>query len=147
LASATGVALAVALPAAAIDDVGGDPGQVPSTLGQDVGLRGTHGVVAGTRFRAASNVLRRGRAGALATAAFQAASAQGPEAVLATFIDRVNQESDAAGQGPGGGGGTDGRGLLALAAIGGGAFGGGGGLLPGLMLGSMLGGGWGGGDW
>src|SRR4051794_12741605 len=115
------------LPAAAIAEAGGDAGQLPSTLGQKVGLRGTYAVVAGGSFRAASNVLPAGRAGSVATAVFQSTSGEGTQAVLTTFVDRINQ---AAGQAPatrstGGdssGGGGSGAGLLVLLALAGGGL-------------------------
>ena len=114
------------LPAAAIAEAGGDAGQLPSTLAQKVGLQGTYAVVAGGSFRAASNVLPAGRAGAVATAAFQSKSGEGTQAVLTTFVDRINQ---AAGQAPGtgsggnsGGGGGSAAGLLVLLALAGGGL-------------------------
>ncbi|MBW3579933.1 MAG: hypothetical protein KY431_02730 [Actinobacteria bacterium] len=117
------------LPAAAAEEEGVDPTAVPASLGQATGLPGTYAVVVGNGFWAASNQLERGRAPALATAAFQARRDEGTEAVLSEFVDRVQ----AAGRGSaapsgdgslddGGGGGGGGTGLLVLAALGGGGF-------------------------
>ncbi len=85
------------LPAAAIDEVGGDAGRLPTTLGTRTGLAGTYAVVAGDSFRAGSNTLARGQAGALATAAFQAHSGDITQAVLDDFIERVGQAQAARG--------------------------------------------------
>ena len=59
------------LPAAALNEAGGDANRLPTVLAQRVGLRGTYAVVAGSSFRAGSNVLPEGQAGSLATASFQ----------------------------------------------------------------------------
>lgn len=114
------------LPASVVGEAGGDVNRLPTVLAQRVGLRGTYAVVAGTSFRAASNVLPTGRAGVLATASFQARSGAGTGAVLETFIDRVNQ--GAAGSigssSPAGGSGSS-TGLvvlLVLLALGGGGL-------------------------
>ena len=77
------------LPAAAADEVGGDVNRLPQELGTRSGVAGTYGVVAGNSFRAGSNTLPAGRAGALATAAFQAHSGDGTQAVLDDFVERV----------------------------------------------------------
>jgi hypothetical protein len=98
------------LPAAAVAEAGGDVNQLPSVLGQRVGLQGTYAVVAGDSFRAGSTSLPGGQAGALATSSFQAQSAAGTEAVLRTFVDRVNQartSGTSASTGSGGNGGFD----------------------------------------
>jgi hypothetical protein len=122
------------LPASAVEEVGGQPNEVPVVLGRKVGLAGTYAVVAGNSFRAASSTLPSGQAGALATAAFQAHRNEGIEAVLADFLDRVP-----AAQGEGGSGnesaGREGAGAEGGGAEGGGSDGGGGsGLLPVLLL-------------
>jgi hypothetical protein len=91
------------LPAEAASEAGGNPAQVPAVLGERTGLTGTYAVVTGSSFRAASNALPRGRAGALATAAFQAKRDDGVTAVLVEFVTRV----DAAAAGGGGGSGND----------------------------------------
>jgi hypothetical protein len=79
----------------------GDANQMPTELANKVGLRGTYAVVTGRSFRAGSNVLPTGQAGALATASFQARSDNGVGSVLETFVDRVNEA--ASGQSAGGG--------------------------------------------
>ena len=79
----------------------GDANQMPAELATKVGLRGTYAVVTGRSFRAGSNVLPTGQAGALATASFQARSANGVGSVLDTFVDRVNEA--VSGQSAGGG--------------------------------------------
>mgnify|MGYP000005730221 CR=1 FL=1 len=79
----------------------GDANQMPTELANKVGLRGTYAVVTGRSFRAGSNVLPTGQAGALATASFQARSDSGVGSVLETFVDRVNEA--ASGQSAGGG--------------------------------------------
>ncbi len=130
----TAVFVAV-LPAAAVGEAGGDVNRLPTVLAQRVGLRGTYAVVAGSSFRAGSNVLPQGQAGSLATASFQARSGDGVGAVLETFVDRVNSAaagSNASGSGgnsasdggssDGGGGGGGSGGLLLLLALGGGGF-------------------------
>jgi hypothetical protein len=75
------------------------------------GLPGTYAVVAGDSFRAGSSTLAAGQAGELATTAFQSASDEGVAAVLAEFVDSV-QEADAGTNGgvSGGGGGDEGDG-------------------------------------
>jgi hypothetical protein len=126
------------LPGSAVTDAGGDASDLASTLGQRVGLAGTVGVVAGESFRGASNVLPPGRAGALSTAAFQARSAAGTEAVLAEFVDRVSavqgtaapsgsgdrqfDDGGSGGDGDGGGGSSALPALLLVGAAGGGFY-------------------------
>nr|MDQ3642875.1 hypothetical protein [Actinomycetota bacterium] len=121
------------LPAAAVREAGGDVNRLPTVLAQRVGLRGTYAVVAGSSFRAGSNVLPQGQAGSLATASFQARSGDGVGAVLETFVDRVNSaapRSGASGSSGNNGGSNDGGssggggsgGLLLLLALGGGGF-------------------------
>lgn len=107
------------LPASAADEAGGGPEDVLSALGPQVGLAGTYAVVVGESFRAASNVMPAGRAGALATASIQARRADGVEAVLAEFVDRVAEAGSsgepAGDDGRGSGDGSSGTlGLLAL---------------------------------
>jgi hypothetical protein len=108
------------LPAAAVAEAGGDPGQLAARLGQRVGVAGTYAVLAGNSFRAASNVLPARTAASLATSSFQQASSEGPQAVLERFIERVQAAAGPAGSsggapsgersgadgGGGGGGGT-----------------------------------------
>lgn len=114
------------LPASAAEEAGGNPHAVPVALAEATGLDGTYAVVVGESFRAASNILRSGQAGALATSTFQAHRDDGVEAVLEEFVDRV--QVSAAGRpaqndgDPGAAGRGDGIGstwLLALLGIGG----------------------------
>lgn len=109
----------------------GDANQMPTELANKVGLRGTYAVVTGRSFRAGSNVLPAGQAGALATASFQARSENGVGAVVETFVDRVNEA--ASGQSAGGGtasggdsressGSGSGGALLLLLLVAGGGF-------------------------
>jgi hypothetical protein len=65
----------------------GDADDVVRRLLQETGLSGTYAVIVGDQFRAASTELS--DADELATAAFQAASAAGPAAVLLRFVDDV----------------------------------------------------------
>ena len=112
------------LPGSAMADAGGDLIRVASELASRVDLAGTYGVVAGDTFRAGSTSLPRGRAGSAATAAFQAHSNEGTEAVLADFVDRVAASGPASGEQPGpfesdrdsgqGDGGGGGSGVLPL---------------------------------
>lgn len=91
---AAGVAVFVAvLPTSA-----GVPEDVLGRLAEETGLSGTYAVVVGDSFRATSSELP--RADEMATAAFQAASADGTAAVLTRFVDDV-----AASAGPAAGGG------------------------------------------
>ena len=120
------------LPESAINESGGDVNRLPTVLAQRVGLQGTYAVVAGRSFRAGSNILPTGQAGSLATAAFQARSGDGVDAVLETFVDRVNQAADGRSSGGGtvtggderesAGSGSGGVLLLLLLLAGGGFF-------------------------
>src|SRR5688572_13067133 len=83
------------LPAAAVQEAGGDPNQVPAALRTQTGLAGTYAALAGDSFRAA------GPAASIATAAFQARRSDGQAAVLQEFVQRT-----AAAQ-SGGAGGAD----------------------------------------
>src|SRR5206468_1425010 len=87
------------LPAAAAEAAGADVNRLPSVVADRVGLQGTYAVVAGSSFRAGSTLLAAGQAGALATAAFQARSGDGVEAVLETFVDRVDEATARSGAG------------------------------------------------
>ena len=121
------------LPSSAVDEVGGDANRLPVALAQKVGLQGTYAVVTGTGFRASSTVVR--SAAAIATNAVQAQREAGTEAVLSTFVDRVNEAAQSgAGPGPaapvpsgdgesGGGGSSSGlTGILLLGALAAGGF-------------------------
>lgn len=118
------------LPLSAQDEAGGID-ELPSVLGQAVGLRGTYAIVTSQGFRAASNDLGTGVAGRLATDAFNDARDGGAAGVLTAFVERVNA-ADGEGAGSSGGGGSsessDGDG-------------GGGGLLPLVLVGGAIGGG------
>ncbi len=80
------------LPEAALAEAGGDPSGVLAELRRRIGRPGTYAVVAGGRFRAGSDVLPRGRAGELATEAFQARQQDGVAATLSDFVNRVAAE-------------------------------------------------------
>jgi hypothetical protein len=117
----TGVAIFIAvLPQAAVDEVGGDPNQVPLALGTATGLAGTYAAIAGNSFRAA------GPAATIATAAFQDRRDEGTVAVLREFVQRTaaaqtgaeQPASRAPAQDDGRDGGSN-VGLLALLGLGG----------------------------
>ncbi len=111
------------LPASALDETGGDADEFVRRLGNAEQEPGTYAVVAGGRFRAASTRLKRGRAGALATEAFDAHAKDGLAPTLVDFVDRVGKAAN--GQDSGGGsssGGGGGLAILALLAGGGGLF-------------------------
>lgn len=95
------------LPAAAVDEAGGDAGRLAALVGQRVGLAGTYAVLAGNSFRAASNVIPTRTVASLASSSFQSASGEGPQAVLVRFIDRVQDVASAAGSSSGSGSGSD----------------------------------------
>ncbi len=86
------------LPAAAVDEAGGDPGRLAALVGERVGLAGTYAVLAGNSFRAASNVIPSRTVASLASSSFQSASSSGPQAVLTRFIARV-QDTASSGSG------------------------------------------------
>jgi hypothetical protein len=108
------------LPASAIQEAGGDVNRLPQELANRVGLAGTYGVVAGNSFRAGSTALPAGRAAALATAAFQANSGRGTQAVLVDFVNRVAAVAPAGNPNSGpfsggqSGGGSPGAGAVSL---------------------------------
>ncbi len=116
------------LPAAAAGETNGDPGALPTALGNMVRRDGTYAVLVGDRFYAASTLLPPGEAQSLASAATRNAS--GP-AAIEDFIGRVNQtDARASGSGgsgsdssgSGGGSGSGGVLLLLLLIAGGGFF-------------------------
>lgn len=76
------------LPAAAAAEANGDPGALPTALGNKVRRNGTYAVLVGDKLYAASTLLSPGEAQSLASAASQNAS--GP-AALEDFIGRVKQ--------------------------------------------------------
>ena len=119
------------LPTAAVDEVGGNPNELPVVLSRKVGLQGTYAVVTGAGFRASSTTVR--TAGAIASASIQAQRDAGTEAVLNTFVDRLNEAAQA-GSGSGSGArGTDSFAERPSSESGGGG-GGGGSALTGLLL-------------
>ncbi|MGH3925443.1 MAG: hypothetical protein ACRDTT_21735, partial [Pseudonocardiaceae bacterium] len=61
---------------------GADASVLVRAIGDRLGQRATVAVVAGNQFRAGSNVLPRGKAGTLATAAIQAHREEGVESML-----------------------------------------------------------------
>ena len=111
------------LPDAAVREAGGEADGVVVALHNALGRQGTYAVIVGNHFRAGSEgVLERGVAGELATEAFDAHRADGPTAVLVDFVDRVDEARANGGHAPDGGPGGGGAALIALLALGGGAF-------------------------
>ncbi|MDP9346572.1 MAG: hypothetical protein M3P44_12810 [Actinomycetota bacterium] len=112
------------LPAGALDETGGDADEFVRRLGKAESEPGTYAVVAGGKFRAASTRLKRGRAGDLATEAFDARSKDGLAPTLVHFVDLVGKAVRSSGSGGGSSRGSGGGGLaiLALLAGGGGLF-------------------------
>jgi hypothetical protein len=113
------------LPASAVDEAGGDPGEVVRRLATAVGRPGTYAGISGGRFRAGSTTVP--GAGRAATEALQARRGDGVAAVLTDWVDRVAQARAGAGSGGstphGGSGGGSGTGvLIALGVLGGGAL-------------------------
>jgi hypothetical protein len=91
--SGSAIFLAI-LPESAVAEAGGDVNRLPEAVATRTGLSGTYGVVAvgdRTSFRAGATSGTPGRAGSLATAAAQAHSSEGTEAVLADFVNRIAQ--------------------------------------------------------
>lgn len=112
------------LPAGALDETGGDADEFVRRLGQAESEPGTYAVVAGGKFRAASTRLKRGRAGDLATEAFDARSKDGLAPTLVQFVDLVGKAVRSGGSGGGSsrGGGGGALAILALLAGGGALF-------------------------
>jgi hypothetical protein len=137
--SGSAIFLAI-LPESAVAEAGGDVNRLPEAIATRTGLSGTYGVVAvgdGTSFRAGATSGTPGRAGSLATAAAQAHSSEGTEAVLADFVNRIAQAqggqvpaqtspldegSGDSGGDSGGGGGSSALPLLLLIGAGGGGL-------------------------
>ena len=114
------------LPAAAVNEAGGDAVGVVDELHSRLGRRGVYAVVAGGHFRAEASDLPPGKAGKLASSAFDAHHDDGIGATLVDFVDRVGRartgQSDGGGN-DGGGGGLFGRiGLLPILLVAGGGF-------------------------
>jgi hypothetical protein len=125
------------LPSSAVAEAG-NVNRLPEVLAGRVNLAGTYGVIAGGSFRAGSTSLPPGRATSAATAAFQAHSGEGTEAVLADFVERVasvrasappggetgdGTGGESEGAGDGGGGGSSGSVLPLLLLLGAGGAG------------------------
>jgi hypothetical protein len=107
----------------AVNQAGGDPGALLREIATTVRRPGTYVLAAGTELRAASTLLRRGRAGELATAAASERRGDGLAAVLRDLIARVGEERRAARDGGGdSGGGVPGWLLLVLIGVPGGLF-------------------------
>ena len=87
------------LPNAAIDEAGGDAVGVANELHRQLGNPGVYAVVAGGHFRALSSDLGEGKAGKLATQAFNAHRNDGIAATLVDFVDRVGAERSGKGGG------------------------------------------------
>lgn len=85
-ASGTPVFVAV-LPESTLAWTDGVANRMPGAVRRAVGLSGTYAVVAGRKFRAASDAVP--GAAAMATGAFQARRASGVGAVLNEFVDRL----------------------------------------------------------
>lgn len=111
------------LPASALDETGGDPGELVRRLGVAERAPGTYAVVAGGKFRAGSTRLAAGRAAELATRAFDAHGNDGLAPTLVDFVDRVAAaERSGSGGGSSPGGGSGGLAIFALLIGGGGLF-------------------------
>jgi hypothetical protein len=95
----------VVLPERAAREAGGDPTEAIRAIADELHRRGTYAGLIGNHFRAASNVLPRGEAAALATEAFQAHHDEGIAPTLVDFVDRVgaarNGDGDASNSGDG----------------------------------------------
>ncbi|HEX2041801.1 MAG TPA: hypothetical protein VHF24_04115 [Acidimicrobiales bacterium] len=133
------------LPAAVLQEAGGDPNDVVTALRTATGLRGTYAVLAGNAFRAASDVLPRGQASDLATQVFRQHRGEGAAAVLREYVRSVQRlETSAVDRPPSGGGADE---VFAREGDGGDGGGGGGGgrgvsvLLLLLVVGAVAGGG------
>ena len=115
------------LPESALDEAGGDAAAALRKIAFDVREPGTYAVIVGSQFRAAASrgILPTGEAGRLATEAFESRRAQGADAVLSNFVERVGdvrRSGKAGARDPspgrdGGGGGGGGLFLLLLLGI------------------------------
>jgi hypothetical protein len=95
-----GPILIAILPAAARAEADDSSTQVALRLGRLVRIAGVYAVVVGNQFRAVSTDLGSGRAGHLATQAFEARREAGVAAVLAEFIRRVGETRASARSAP-----------------------------------------------
>ena len=110
------------VPEAITDEAGGSAEQALRGIRAGVGQPGTYAIVAGSRFRAGSDVLERGVAGRLATDAFEIRGDEGVLPTLKEFASLVGEARRNGGEPPSEGPGTGGFGGLGLLALlGGGA--------------------------
>ncbi|MBA3841525.1 MAG: hypothetical protein H0X39_02730 [Actinobacteria bacterium] len=107
------------LPAAALDEAGGDALGIVDEIHRQLGDRGAYAVVAGGHFRAEATDLN-GKAADLATKAFNAHHSDGIAPTLTDFVDRVG--ATRSGKGDGSGGGIRRIGLFPILLLGGIAF-------------------------
>jgi hypothetical protein len=119
---ANGPVFIALLPASAKDEVNGSATEVALWLGRQVGTPGVYAVVVGNEFRAVSTDLGTGRAGALATEAFEA-NRDDVFGVLSDFVRRVGEARLGSGAGAAAAGDRDGsRFWLVGLAVGGAAL-------------------------
>jgi hypothetical protein len=85
------------LPKPALAEGGGSAVGIADELHRILGRRGVYAVVAGNQFRAESTDLGAGKAGKLATAAFDAHHKEGVTPTLVDFIDRVGAARSGSG--------------------------------------------------
>jgi hypothetical protein len=95
-----GPILIAILPAAARAEADDSSTQVALRLGRLVRIAGVYAVVVGNQFRAVSTDLGSGRAGHLATQAFEARRDEGVAAVLSEFVRRVGETRASARSAP-----------------------------------------------
>jgi hypothetical protein len=101
------------LPNAALAEEGGNALGVIDAIYHGIRTRGVYAVVAGGDFRAESVDLGNGKAGELASQAYDAHHAEGIAPTLVDFVDRVGDRRNGRGGG-GGGGGLHGIGLFPI---------------------------------
>jgi hypothetical protein len=90
------------LPKAALAEAGGSAVGLVDEVHRQLDRRGVYAVVAGNQFRAEATDLDSGRAGKLATEAFDAHHTEGVAPTLVDFVDRVGAERTGANDGGGG---------------------------------------------
>jgi hypothetical protein len=95
-----GTIMIAILPAAARAEADDSSTQVALRLGRLVRIAGVYAVVVGNEFRAVSTDLGSGRAGHIATQAFEAHRDEGAAAVLADFVRRVGEARGAGRSAP-----------------------------------------------
>ncbi|HYF27301.1 MAG TPA: hypothetical protein VD931_16265 [Baekduia sp.] len=106
------------LPAAAVEEAGGDADTLLREIARSLGREGTYGLIAGRAFRAGSTTRR--DADEAATAAARDAQGRGAAVALEGWIDRLADGSP--GSGAGGSGAPMGGTLIVLGVLGGGAL-------------------------